>query len=339
MNPHGPGAVQPHLQLEQTLGYGRIHTSHAGQRGPLQLMAAVDTRFLLIVNAVGIARPIVQPRREPVGPFLRFGDVVFFRQGDGSEELFEARLIEFVQMAVGRIVAAAVKASGTADTRILAVGDSQNDFVARHAEDFPRSGSHVRDVFQHFGAEHAIKRIIRELEMFDISLHADDAIHGPGRLLQIQSRNGFKMVPQHAGHETVAGADFQHCFAAAGQDPHGDAKSLDVLAVLQKFPGIRPDPEAFVEALDPLQPRLYSISSSPKVDASRVSLTVDAVRYRVAGRTRLGVASTFLAGRIAPGYRADLVTLDLTSPRLETAEAATMLESIVFAATAADVRC
>ena len=88
---------------------------------------------------------------------------------------------------------------------------------------------------------------------------------------------------------------------AAGQDPHGDAKSLDVLAVLQKFPGIRPDPEAFVEALDPLQPRLYSISSSPKVDASRVSLTVDAVRYRVAGRTRLGVASTFLAGRIAPG--------------------------------------
>jgi formiminoglutamate deiminase len=43
------------------------------------------------------------------------------------------------------------------------------------------------------------------------------------------------------------------------------------------------------------------------------------------------------AGRIAPGQRADLVTLDLTSPRLETAEPDTMLESIVFAATAADV--
>ena len=88
---------------------------------------------------------------------------------------------------------------------------------------------------------------------------------------------------------------------AAGQDPHGDAKSLDVLAVLQKFPGIRPDPEAFIEALDPLQPRLYSISSSPKVNGTRVSLTVDAVRYRIADRTRLGVASTFLAGRISPG--------------------------------------
>ena len=35
---------------------------------------------------------------------------------------------------------------------------------------------------------------------------------------------------------------------------------------IEKFSGVRPDPEAFIEALDPLQPRLYSISSSPKVD-------------------------------------------------------------------------
>ena len=34
------------------------------------------------------------------------------------------------------------------------------------------------------------------------------------------------------------------------------------MAVLQKFSGVRPHPEAFVEALEPLQPRLYSISSS-----------------------------------------------------------------------------
>jgi cytosine/adenosine deaminase-related metal-dependent hydrolase len=42
-------------------------------------------------------------------------------------------------------------------------------------------------------------------------------------------------------------------------------------------------------------------------------------------------------GQIAPGFQADFITLDLSSPRLETAEEATMLESIVFAATAADV--
>ena len=56
---------------------------------------------------------------------------------------------------------------------------------------------------------------------------------------------------------------------AAGEDPDGDAATLDVLAAIEKFSGVRPDPEAFIEALDPLQPRLYSISSSPKVDAPR----------------------------------------------------------------------
>jgi sulfite reductase (NADPH) flavoprotein alpha-component len=66
---------------------------------------------------------------------------------------------------------------------------------------------------------------------------------------------------------------------------------------------VRPDPEAFIEALEPLQPRLYSIASSPKVDPTRVSLTVDAVRYQVARRLRLGVASTFFADRAREGAR------------------------------------
>ena len=87
---------------------------------------------------------------------------------------------------------------------------------------------------------------------------------------------------------------------AAGEDPDGDAATLDVLAAIEKFPGIRPDPEAFIEALDPLQPRLYSISSSPKIDPGRVTLTVDTVRYKIAKRDRLGVASTFLGERVKP---------------------------------------
>jgi len=88
---------------------------------------------------------------------------------------------------------------------------------------------------------------------------------------------------------------------SAGDDPDGDAKFLDVLAAIEKFPGVRPDPEALIEALDPLQPRLYSISSSPKAHPGRLSLTVDTVRYQIARRQRLGVASTFLAERVAAG--------------------------------------
>jgi sulfite reductase (NADPH) flavoprotein alpha-component len=88
---------------------------------------------------------------------------------------------------------------------------------------------------------------------------------------------------------------------ADGEDPDGDAATLDVLAAIHKFPGIRPDPEAFIESLDPLQPRLYSIASSPKVDPHCMALCVDAVRYSIKDRARLGVASTFLAERIKPG--------------------------------------
>jgi sulfite reductase (NADPH) flavoprotein alpha-component len=88
---------------------------------------------------------------------------------------------------------------------------------------------------------------------------------------------------------------------AKGQDPDGDAATLDVLAALEKLGPVRPDPEGFVECLEPLQPRLYSIASSPLVTPSQVHLTVDAVRYDIAERRRLGVASTFLADRVRPG--------------------------------------
>lgn len=88
---------------------------------------------------------------------------------------------------------------------------------------------------------------------------------------------------------------------AAGEDPDGDAATLDVLAALKKFEGVRPDPEVFVEALEPLQPRLYSISSSPKAGKDKVSLTVDLVRYVIGSRERRGVASEFLANGIETG--------------------------------------
>ncbi|TXM91739.1 sulfite reductase subunit alpha [Methylobacterium sp. WL30] len=93
---------------------------------------------------------------------------------------------------------------------------------------------------------------------------------------------------------------------SAGEDPDGDAAYLDVLGALHKFPGARPDAEVFLESLDELQPRLYSISSSPKMDAGKVSLTVDAVRYNHRSRLRLGVASTHLGERMPEQTRAKI---------------------------------
>ncbi len=90
---------------------------------------------------------------------------------------------------------------------------------------------------------------------------------------------------------------------AKGEDPDGEAETLDVLAALEKFAPVHPDPEAFLECLEPLQPRLYSIASSPLATLDEVHLTVDAVRYAVGRRQRLGVGSTFLADRLNPGAR------------------------------------
>lgn len=88
---------------------------------------------------------------------------------------------------------------------------------------------------------------------------------------------------------------------AEGEDPDGDLDVTDVLAALEKSPGTMLEAGAFLAALDPLQPRLYSISSSPKVQPGRLTLTVDAVRYEIGSRLRCGVASTFLAERIGEG--------------------------------------
>ncbi|MFF3886342.1 molybdopterin-dependent oxidoreductase [Streptomyces sp. NPDC001914] len=64
---------------------------------------------------------------------------------------------------------------------------------------------------------------------------------------------------------------------------------------------VRADAQEWAEVLKPLQPRLYSISSSPLTDPRLVSLTVSVVRYEnPGGRPRQGVCSPFLADA-APG--------------------------------------
>ena len=54
---------------------------------------------------------------------------------------------------------------------------------------------------------------------------------------------------------------------------------------------------ALAELLRPLQPRLYSIASSPHAQTGEVQLTVSTVRYACGGRARKGVCSAFLADR------------------------------------------
>jgi sulfite reductase (NADPH) flavoprotein alpha-component len=68
--------------------------------------------------------------------------------------------------------------------------------------------------------------------------------------------------------------------------------------VLHDFP-VQLSADELLSMLKRLQPRLYSISSSPKVHPDEVHRTVSAVRYRSERAERKGVSSTFLADRAA----------------------------------------
>ena len=72
----------------------------------------------------------------------------------------------------------------------------------------------------------------------------------------------------------------------------------EVVDLIADFPAENLSPQAFVDCLRKLPPRLYSIASSLKQHPDEVHLTVAAVRYQSYGRDRKGVGSTFLAERI-----------------------------------------
>ncbi len=95
-------------------------------------------------------------------------------------------------------------------------------------------------------------------------------------------------------------ADLLAHFSSAGGG--GTAVALHhVVDVVLSHSATKVAPTDFIRLLKRLQPRLYSISSSPRAHAGQVHLTVGAVRYEKDGRPRKGVCSTFLADRAQPG--------------------------------------
>ena len=79
-------------------------------------------------------------------------------------------------------------------------------------------------------------------------------------------------------------------------------QGLHLIDALRKWEP-RVSAQVLADSLRPLQPRLYSIASSPKAHPGEVHLTVGAVRYELEGTDRYGVASTFLADRCGFGGR------------------------------------
>ena len=73
-----------------------------------------------------------------------------------------------------------------------------------------------------------------------------------------------------------------------------------VVDILRQFPVKGIDADSLLRGLRPLQPRLYSISSSLAAVPDEAHLTVGTVRYDLDGQPRAGVASSYLAQHAAP---------------------------------------
>jgi sulfite reductase (NADPH) flavoprotein alpha-component len=119
------------------------------------------------------------------------------------------------------------------------------------------------------------------LEACDITRPADQAIE----VLASRARNASEADRLQALAEGYPGAE------------PADADLLDLLLA---FPSAQPPVAELILALGRLEPRLYSIASSPKRHPNEVHLTVGTVRYELRGRLRKGVASGFLAERASP---------------------------------------
>lgn len=149
-------------------------------------------------------------------------------------------------------------------------------------------------------------------------------------ILDLLGRDGEEAVPDADGIESSLRHALQHSYLVtqpthallneiAARSPYTSAEWKDLLApekkteleiflrgrevidFLKSNAAAQFSPKEFVALLKKLQPRLYSISSSPKAHPGEVHLTVGAVRYETHGRNRKGVCSTYLADRVEPG--------------------------------------
>ena len=147
-------------------------------------------------------------------------------------------------------------------------------------------------------------------------------------LIRALGRSGEEPVPDRDGKETPLREALIHHYEItripspllkAMAERSGDAELLkltapgangeltkflwgrEIIDLLHIHPAVKFSPTEFVALLKKLQPRLYSISSSPKAHPGEVHLCVGVVRYDSLGRSRKGVCSTFLAERVPTG--------------------------------------
>ncbi len=157
---------------------------------------------------------------------------------------------------------------------------------------FPRNGAHLVDqILSRLATDpHVTVTTPRGRRVpLDLALREDCCLKEPSdELIELLASR----VTEHDAREAL-----QRMVAEGAPD------GFDVLDLFDMGREATVTATEVMEALEPLNPRLYSIASSMKKVGDQVHLTVGKVSYPHAGRIRKGVASTMLADGLTPGER------------------------------------
>ncbi len=146
------------------------------------------------------------------------------------------------------------------------------------------------------------ERSSKDTRHIAFSLTGSDLNYVTGDALGVRVQNDPELVKSViAAHQLDADTPVQ--LPDGGLAPLHEAlgNHYEVRSLLGISPEKSPTPDEFIDSLKKLQPRLYSIASSLKAHPDEVHLCVAAVRYEKDGVKHQGVASTFLADRLALG--------------------------------------
>jgi sulfite reductase (NADPH) flavoprotein alpha-component len=224
-----------------------------------------------------------------------------------------AKLKELVQLGVkaGPAAGSAKPQAATAGAAASARHDRKNPFPARLVAAKPLNRS---------GSDKDTRHVVLDLKGSTLSYKPGDALgvwpeNCPDlvqEILELLHASGAEDVPTPDGQHTSLREALlreytitratEELFKLFGEDEAGNVAVVDLL---RKHALKLTDPAAFVGALSPLQPRLYSISSSLLAHPNQVHLTVGVVRYQSChGTPCKGIASTYLAEGLRPGQKA-----------------------------------
>ena len=100
--------------------------------------------------------------------------------------------------------------------------------------------------------------------------------------------------------QALSGSPFLRSLVQADDNAAWDeyCHGRELIDLVIDHPADFSDDEEFVGVLKKLQPRLYSIASSPRAHPDEVHLCVGIVRYETHGRKRGGVCSTYFSDRL-----------------------------------------